>query len=218
MREAIHVPWTPQEVSDCRVVTPETSGPLMTEPARSDTDGETPLSMTATITCWPWVIGQAAGACTMSRTHISWSRTASALAGLAGITVTAQVPAAISRPTSPPTIRVRTACPSTLALLDIEVAAGQLRCARPPSLRLRFPGLAFLPSRTDWRPHARVAGRQHSPRWRSPGRGRWPAAMTAGAAGCQTGPPGCAGKVPPARPDAVRARSARAAHAALRGR
>src|SRR5256885_6552382 len=131
MREAIQVPWTPQEVSDCGVVTPERLGPLITEPARSDTVGETPLSMTATITCWPWVIGQAAGACTMSRTHISWSRTASALAGLARVTVTAQAPPARSRPTSPPAIRARTACPSPLALLDIEVAAGQ-RPSGPP--------------------------------------------------------------------------------------
>src|SRR2546429_2239189 len=201
MREAIQVPWTPQEVSDCGVVTPDRSGPLMTELARSDTDGETPLSMTATITCWPWVIGQAAGACTMSRTHISWSRTASARAGLAGITVTAQVPAASSRPTSPPTIRARTACPSTLALLDIEVAAGQLRCARPPSPRLRFPGPAFPPSRTDLRPHAPAPGRRHSPRGRTPRRGPWPPALTTGAAGCQTPLPGVPGKGTPARPE-----------------
>ena len=91
MSEAIQVPWTPQEALDCGVLTPERLGPSVTEPARSDTEGKTPLSMTATSTPWPWVTGQADGACTMSSTHISWSRTASAWAGS---TVTAQSPAA----------------------------------------------------------------------------------------------------------------------------
>src|SRR5262249_35486208 len=59
MSEAIQVPWTPQEALDGGVCTPERSGPSVTEPAMSDTEGETPLSMTATSTPWPWVTGQA---------------------------------------------------------------------------------------------------------------------------------------------------------------
>src|SRR5215469_18022257 len=138
MSEAIHVPWTPQEALDGGVSTPERSGPLMTEPARSDTDGLTPLSMTATVTPWPWVTDQADGAWIMSSTHISWSRTASALAGIA---VTAHSPAAASAtPTSLAATRALSAGrPSTLALPGRPAAAGRRRGDRPPSRPRRRP-------------------------------------------------------------------------------
>ena len=113
MSEAIQVPWTPQEVLDCGVFTPERLGPSVTEPARSDTEPRTPLSMTATSTPWPWVTGQADGACTMSSTHISWSRTASAWAGS---TVTAQSPAAArTAPASRAAARTRRPRPADAA-------------------------------------------------------------------------------------------------------
>src|SRR5262247_3049576 len=127
MSEAIQVPWTPQEALDGGVFTPDRSGPSMTEPARSDTEEETPLSMTATSTPWPWVTGQADGACTMSSTHICWSRTASAWAG---ITVTAQSPAAArtaaaswatARTLRPRVARMAERRVSTLALPDMPV-------------------------------------------------------------------------------------------------
>src|SRR5215469_5180254 len=175
MSEAIQVPWTPQEALDGGVSTPDRSGPLMTEPARSDTEELTPLSMTATVTPRPWVTAQADGAWIMFSTHISWSRTASALAGIA---VTAHSPAAASAtPTNLAAIRARRAGrPSTLALPGRRAAAGRLPGDRPPSRPRRLLRRAFPPSRRGWPPRARAAGRRHNPPWRTPGRGRRPAA------------------------------------------
>src|SRR5215472_17126577 len=125
MSEAIQVPWVPQEALDCGVLTPDRSGPLMTEPSRSDTVGKTPLSMTATMTCWPWLTGQADGACTMSSTHICWSRTASARAGA---TLTAHSPVAAS---ATPASLAATRALSTPVLLGTPAPAGPLQGAGP---------------------------------------------------------------------------------------
>ncbi len=90
IRDAIQVPCTPQAGLVGGVATPVRSGPVSTEPARSETSGLTPLSMTATTTPLPCVTLQAG--CTLSsfRTHISVLRTASALAGAAGTTAAAE--------------------------------------------------------------------------------------------------------------------------------
>src|SRR5215470_13563259 len=129
MSDAIQVPCTPQEALDGGVFTPERLGPSVTEPARSDTEGETPLSMTATSTPWPWVTGQADGACTMSSTHICWSRTASARAGA---TLTAHSPVAAS---ATPASLAATRALSTPVLLGTPAPAGPLQGAGPPCPR-----------------------------------------------------------------------------------
>ncbi len=81
--EAIQVPCTPQSGLLDGVPTPVRSGPVITDPARSGTPGATPLSITATITPWPRVRCQAAGALTAFSTHCWAVRTLSALAGIA---------------------------------------------------------------------------------------------------------------------------------------
>src|SRR6202012_4172178 len=60
-------------------LTPVRSGPVTTEPVRSDTFGATPLSSTATVTPWPSLpAAQADGTFIMSRAHIwpSWTESA----------------------------------------------------------------------------------------------------------------------------------------------
>ena len=81
--EAIQVPCTPQFGLARGVRTPVRSGPVITEPARSDTSGLTPLSMTATVAPWPWVTGHAWGALTASSTHI-WALAHGVRAGQRG--------------------------------------------------------------------------------------------------------------------------------------
>src|SRR5215469_13535648 len=53
IKDAIHVPWIPQFGFDGGVPTPVKFGPVRTLPARSETLGLTPLSMTATTTPLP---------------------------------------------------------------------------------------------------------------------------------------------------------------------
>ena len=50
MTDAIQVPCWPQSGLLGGVLTPVRSGPLSTEPSRSETPGATPLSSTATVT------------------------------------------------------------------------------------------------------------------------------------------------------------------------
>ena len=69
----------------------------MTEPARSDTSGLTPLSITATVVPCPLVTDQADGALTASSTHICASRTVSAPAGAAAAAPAAPSKASMSR-------------------------------------------------------------------------------------------------------------------------
>src|SRR5258708_40319889 len=79
------------------------SGPPVTDPARSDTSGFTPLSITATVTPCPWLTCHAAGALIASRTHIWASRTLSARAGPASmVTARAAATAAASTPARRP--------------------------------------------------------------------------------------------------------------------
>src|SRR5262249_34685571 len=67
--DAIQVPWAPQLGFDTGVLTPVKSGPFRTDPVRSDTDGPTPLSSTATPTTLPYVTPHAAGTSSALSTH-----------------------------------------------------------------------------------------------------------------------------------------------------
>src|SRR3984885_15988195 len=79
--DAIQDPCTPQPGLLGGVSTPVRLGPGRTDPTRSGTSGLTPLSITATVTPWPWLLVHAACAWIASRTHCSWLRTLSARAG-----------------------------------------------------------------------------------------------------------------------------------------
>src|ERR1039457_2010001 len=79
-------PCAPQPALVDGVFTPVRSGPVTTEPVRSETSGSTPLSITATTIPCPLVTCQAVGALIASRTHIWALRTSSALAGPAPVT------------------------------------------------------------------------------------------------------------------------------------
>ena len=48
--DAIQVPCMPHSELDAGVCTPVRSGPVVTDPLRSETSGFTPLSITATVT------------------------------------------------------------------------------------------------------------------------------------------------------------------------
>src|SRR5215469_797877 len=101
MIDAIQVPCTPQLESDDEVLSPVRSGPVCTEPARSLTDGFTPLSTTATVTPAPWLIPQAEGTSSMLSTHCWLLLTASDGAAEAGATdVTNSIPARAKPPAS----------------------------------------------------------------------------------------------------------------------
>jgi hypothetical protein len=81
INDAIQVPCRPQPELETGVPTPVRSGPEVTEPARSDTAGLTPLSITATSTPRPWLTCQALGTFNASSTHCCAPRTWSASAG-----------------------------------------------------------------------------------------------------------------------------------------
>src|SRR5690348_13397609 len=67
--EAIQVPCAPQFWLLGDVCTPVKSGPVVTEPVRSDTEGSTPLSITATVTPLPCVTCQADETSSADSTH-----------------------------------------------------------------------------------------------------------------------------------------------------
>src|SRR5713226_6555030 len=129
MSEAIQVPWVPQYGSDGEVLTPVRSGPVSTEPARSDTLGLTPLSITATVTPCPSVTDQAVGAPSSSRTHIWALRTSSAAAGPA---VTAAKPDSTLVASTPAADRSsqRGRLKRDGSVADLEVCPGSSRCDR----------------------------------------------------------------------------------------
>src|SRR5215472_13551088 len=95
----------PQLGLDSGVPTPVRSGPVVTDPVRSDTPGFTPLSITATVTPRPLVACHAAGALIAFRTHVSALRTVSARAGGAPAVMIRAVTAASASRTAPRALR-----------------------------------------------------------------------------------------------------------------
>ena len=152
----------PQLASLAGVPTPLRSGPLVTDPDRSETSGWTPLSMTATRTPLPWVTGQAVGASTASSTHCWALRTLSARAGWP-VARTGPAPAAVST-SRPPTARRAGLPVSILVTLGSAAPAARRRVASrtalaSPLARLNISASVYpsVEIRTRGRPSAKPA-------------------------------------------------------------